>query len=83
MAFSLFFIAAILAPRLTWGPPPPPERPDLLPSTLLEELGNPSNGYFSLARRTTKGRPHAILPCIFSMARIASCMLTLKEGIKI
>lgn len=80
MAFSLFFIAAIFALRLIC---PQPERLDLLPpTTLLEKVANPSKGHFSLARRTTRGRPQAILPCIFSLACIASCMLTLKVGIR-
>lgn len=75
--FNLFFIAAIFALRLVC-PMLPPVRCNFCPSpTDFEELSAVSNRLFSLASRTTSGRPQANLPCIFSLANSASCILTL------
>lgn len=81
-AFNLFLIAAILELRLIC--------PELLAERLvlvasparLEGFSASSTEYFSLERRTTNGRPQASLPCIFSLANFASCMLTLMVEIR-
>uniref|UniRef100_A0A7C9DCZ8 Uncharacterized protein n=1 Tax=Opuntia streptacantha TaxID=393608 RepID=A0A7C9DCZ8_OPUST len=76
-AFNLFFIAAILALRLI-GPELLLELVDLLVTTdVFDKFSAASTADFSLASRTTKGRPQASLPCIFSFASLASCMLTI------
>jgi len=82
--FNLFFIAAIFAVRLVCPmAPPPPMRSILCPSlAAFVDLSAVSNKHFSPARRTTSGRPQANLPCIFSLANSASCILTLTMEIR-
>lgn len=78
-ALSLFLMAATFSSRLIC--------PELLPladlvlfasgNNLLGRSWEESSRSLSLAKRTTKGLPQANLPCIFSLANSASCMLTL------
>lgn len=81
--FSLLLIAAILALRLIC-PDELPTRLVLFVSPVVAFEGSCAacSKYFSLAIRTTKGRPHANLPCIFSLANLASCVLTLMVEIR-
>ena len=74
---AAIFTVQLLCPELL------PERLVLCESpTPLDNFFVVSTKYFSLARRTTNGRPQANVPCIFSLANLASCMLTLMVEIR-